>query len=682
MPLSPGQLLLDRYRIDGRIAQGGMGAMYDAFDARLNIRCAIKENQLVTEAALRQFEREAQLLARLRHPNLPRVTDHFIVPGQGQYLVMDFVEGEDLGQRLKRLGPLPEADVLRWADAVLSALAHLHARGVIHRDIKPGNIKTTPEGETVLVDFGIAKEIGAEGGLTTTGARGLTPGFAPPEQYGGTARTDARSDLFAFGATLYALLTGAPPADAFTRLTDPHKFALLTGRQGVETRYGASLAEAVDRALAMKPEDRFPNAEAMRAALRETPEEKTVLEPPAVPPDALPAQTVVETRHAASLHGASLPQPAAPVALPPAAPPVSRPRPQAWGWLGAAAGLILITLLCGALAGPRVLAILSPSTATPTVTPTPIATHTPTLTLTATPTPTATPTLTPSPTPTPLGGGSGQIAFASDRDGNSEIYLMVVGHADGAGQTNLTNNSANDWGPAWSPDGTRIAFYSYRDGNSEIYVINADGTDQTRLTNNSATDLAPAWSPDGTRIAFVSDHGNFEIYVMAVGHADGTGQTNLTNNSAADLAPAWSPDGTRIAFVSDRDAKPEIYLMNADGTSQTRLTSYLVNGWAPAWSPDGTRIAFVSDRDGNDEIYVMPAPVALAQVNADSTDQTRLTNNSATDYGPAWSPDGARIAFVSDRDGNYEIYVMNADGTNQTRLTNNPASDSGPAWRP
>jgi TolB protein len=263
-------------------------------------------------------------------------------------------------------------------------------------------------------------------------------------------------------------------------------------------------------------------------------------------------------------------------------------------------------------------------------------------------------------------GTNGKIAFASQRDGNLEIYVM---NADGSGQTRLTNNPANESKPAWSPDGSRIAFSSNRDGNAEIYVMNAGGSGQTRLTNNPALDVTPAWSPDGSRIAFSSDRdGNREIYVM---NADGSGQTRLTNNPATDAEPAWSPDGSRIAFDSDRDGTgAEIYVMNAGGSGQTRLTTTASGtppiSVAPAWSPDGSRIAFWSNRDGNPEIYVMNA--------CPDCDQKRLTNNPAHDVSPAWSPDGSKIAFDSGKN----ISVMNADGNGQGSLPN--ASGILPDW--
>ena len=285
-----------------------------------------------------------------------------------------------------------------------------------------------------------------------------------------------------------------------------------------------------------------------------------------------------------------------------------------------------------------------------------------------------------------------QIAFSSNRDGNSEIYVM---NADGGNQRRLTDNLASDYSPSWSPDGKRIAFVSRRDGHvhpirgwptSEIYVMDADGGNPQNLTNDPHHDYSPSWSPDGKRIVFGSerDRGkdnphNTEIYVMDAG---GKNQRNLTNNRTEDMYPAWSPDGERIAFSARReghvvhnlDITYEIYVMDADGQNEQRLTKNRNNDWSPSWSPNGEQIAFASDRKGNwenYEIYVM---------DADGSNQQKLTNHRGYDWFPSWSPDGERIAFMSERDENTEIYVMDADGGNQQNLTNNPHDDSSPAW--
>ncbi len=280
--------------------------------------------------------------------------------------------------------------------------------------------------------------------------------------------------------------------------------------------------------------------------------------------------------------------------------------------------------------------------------------------------------------------GQSRIAFHSTRDGNWEVYVM---NADGSGQTRLTDNPAADSAASWSPDGQRIAFVSDRDDPdpsdddriSDIYLMNADGSGQTRLTDSSAWETRPRWSPDGRRIAFFSYRdGKTEIYVM---NADGSEQTRLTDNQAGNVWPSWSPDGRRIVFVSYRDESSDVYVMNADGSGQTRLTDNSAMEMRPVWSPDGGRIAFNSDRKGNWEVYVM---------NADGTGQMRLTDNQASDISPIWSPNGRRIAFSSDRDdpdpndGNriVNIYVMNADGSGQMRLTDSSASDYAVSWSP
>jgi len=228
MLLERGTLLNNRYRIVEILGQGGMGSVYRSVDENLGMEVAVKDNLFTTDEYARQFRREAVILANLRHPNLPRVTDHFVITGQGQYLVMDYIEGEDLRQRLERVGVLPEEELIIVGAAVCDALSYLSSRNppIIHRDLKPGNVKITPQGQIFLVDFGLAKAlVGSQ--ATTTGARAMTPGYSPPEQYG-TARTDQRSDIYSLAATLYVALTGATPEDALARAMDQADLTLVS----------------------------------------------------------------------------------------------------------------------------------------------------------------------------------------------------------------------------------------------------------------------------------------------------------------------------------------------------------------------------------------------------------------------------------------------------------------------
>ncbi|MBK7219553.1 MAG: serine/threonine protein kinase [Candidatus Promineofilum sp.] len=265
MTLATGTVLINRYRIVRLVGQGGFGAVYRAWDMSLSQPVALKENNDGGVESQRQFEREAKLLAGLRHPNLPRVGDHFSVPGQGQYLVMDFIEGKSLGDLLaERGGPLPEAEVLPWIRQVCDGLEYLHSRTppVIHRDIKPDNIIISPDGRAVLVDFGISKEF-APGKGTTIGAKAVTPGYSPPEQYA-SGKTDARSDVYALGATLYTLLTGQVPPEGPNLSSGA---AVLSPPQQINRAISNNVSAAVEAAMATTISRRLGSAGAFSQAL-------------------------------------------------------------------------------------------------------------------------------------------------------------------------------------------------------------------------------------------------------------------------------------------------------------------------------------------------------------------------------------------------------------------------------
>ncbi len=278
-PLKTGTILRKRYRIVALIGQGGMGAVYRAQDSRLAGReCAIKEviselNVLPAEQqqTQEQFYREASTLARLDHPGLPKVSDYFSEEGR-EYLVMDFVPGRDLQEIISEKRQhhefLREAIVLHWTNQICDALIYLHNQDppILHRDIKPSNIKLTPQGLLKLVDFGLVKELSTDDNRTVTVVQGRgTLQYTPLEQYGGdTGHTDARSDLYGLGATLYHLLTNTPPADAKTRFLTPG--ALVPPRE-INPAISPNTERAILSALAMHPDDRPPSVDVFRKSL-------------------------------------------------------------------------------------------------------------------------------------------------------------------------------------------------------------------------------------------------------------------------------------------------------------------------------------------------------------------------------------------------------------------------------
>ncbi len=734
MTIERGSRLINRYLIEEILGQGGMGSIYRAVDENLGVQVAVKENLFTSEEYARQFRREAVILANLRHPNLPRVTDHFVIDGQGQYLVMDYIEGEDLRERIDRQGLLSDADTVILGTAVCDALSYLHSRQpqVVHRDIKPGNIKITPAGNVILVDFGLAK-VTQGSQVTSTGARAMTPGYSPPEQYG-TARTDHRSDIFSLGASLYMALTGALPEDALARAMGQIN---LTQIRKHNSKVSRRLAAVIEKAMELRPEQRYQTADEFKIALFNTrvitgkrAAKEMTLAPVAsgaaaannYEPAAGSSPSLFSVNNQADqgyLSSGAPPNQTGGASINSASGLPAKNRGLGC-WLSAAILLIVVAIIVGAsIFQPQLLnqaqrwipdyifsiPILASSN-TPTASPTPnledtslvaapdqTATQIPSsptpdsvsetagITPTQTPTRRPRPTATDTPSPTPIGGGMGQIAFASDLTGLPQIYLM---NSDGTAPHQITDMPEGACQPAWSPDGGRLAFIAPCGGNQEIYpgagifIINVDGSDLFPLPSIPGGDFDPAWSPDGTKILFTSlrDFNRAQIYEF---NLEENSTRSISANFVRDSQPAWSPDGKEIAFVTTRRGPSQIWIMDQNGEEAFLLSrSGSLKDTQPEWSPDSLTIMFTQ----NEVIGGVPRLVAM-RVEEGNLIETRVIREVIPMREAAYSPDGAWIAFESWPEGsNHDIYIMTPNGNGRQRLTDADGFEFDPAWRP
>lgn len=688
MALAPETLLHDRYRIEEILGQGGMGSIYRAKDETLGIEVAVKENLYLTDEYIRQFQKEATILARVKHGSLPRVIDYFLIPNQGQYLVMDFIPGEDLRDRIERMGKVPEKEIALIGALICEALDYLHKQDppIIHRDIKPGNIRITPEGTIALVDFGLAKFM-VENQQTTTGARAMTPGYSPPEQYG-TAPTDGRTDIYSLGATLYAALTGIIPEDGIGRATGRYE---LTPVRELDPSVNRKLAAALEKSMELKPEARYQDPLAFRSDL---------LAGMGIPESASTTTISPAPASTAASENSVAPESVRNDSKPLHTVRYSQGRKKARGFkaffrdpkwvLLTTLGLLAVIFLAKAFADSR----LSPpliETPTPTFQE-PLPTHTiePTIpAVTPSEMPAVIPTMTEEPTatfevktvpPTPQ-IEKGLIAFASDRTGTMEIWLM---RKDGSNQRVVTNLPDGACQPAWDPTGTQLAFISPCHGFGDTYpgakifivdLVSGAPPRELNLPASPSEDFDPAWSPKGDRIAFASTRsGNIDIFTFNL--MDGTLQ-QLTASGYLDRSPAWAPSGNMIAYAH-KATHSQIWLMTDSGHNKVRLDiSGEIDSENPVWTPDGNHFVFtVAQR--------------LASMRYEDRGTNRVTRIPAPGQPdifpvkkPSISPDGKSIIYEGWPAGtNHDIYVATINGSNPVRLTTDKDYDINPVWQP
>ncbi|HEX9921067.1 MAG TPA: protein kinase, partial [Anaerolineae bacterium] len=624
--LGENTILENRYQVISILGFGAMGAVYLAKDQRLvGRRCALKENRPDAKTKpdtlnriREQFLAEASVLARLDHPVLPKVSDYFVGENEREYLVMDYVEGEDLLSVLERTKqPLEEADVLNWADQILDGLIYLHSQRpqpIIHRDIKPANIRVNLQGQVKLVDFGLVKLLDANSPETKIELRGMgTPAYAPLEQFSGSDdHTDARSDIYALGATAYHLLTNLYPANVHDRMLNPE---ILAPPGTLNAKLSENTEQVILRAMEIHPSQRFESAEVMRQALAGW----------------------GDTRHAAGMAAAR------------------KPAPAISPWLFGAIGFIVVMLIIGGVAfflfrgGNRPAATQQPAAVEgqPDVTPTELILQS----LSDAPTDTPTPVVQPA-------AQDETVAAETPTAANSPLPTPTPA------ETSTEPIAQPGTIPASSLVGT-IAYAVFNGTDYDLYFGQADGSGSELFLNGASQ---PAFSPDGSRIAYHS----WKLDARGLITMDLSGANKTTVSSFfEDQLPTWTADGREIILLSRREGDRKSRLVKVGSREERGRGVVLKEGEYPTIGLNG-QLVFKGWGQTGSGLRLATTALENIQPLTDMEDDTA----------PALSPDGRTIAFMSNRDENWEIYVVNVDGSNLQRLTNNPANDGLPTWSP
>jgi eukaryotic-like serine/threonine-protein kinase len=669
---------LGAYQIVECIGSGGMGSVYRAVRAddlfRKEVAIKIVHRGLDLERVVRQFRRERQITASLNHPNIATLIDGGATPDGLPYFVMEFIHGKPIDTYCEEHG-LSVRERLQLFVPVCAAVQFAQERGVVHRDIKPGNILVTSSGVPKLLDFGIAKILnpevfGSERESTATLVPAMTPGYASPEQISGGPVTEA-SDVYSMGVLLYELLVGKRPLTrengqwGVASDEEPVRPSKAAPGRGIST----DLDKVVLMAMRQEPSRRYRSAGFLGDDIRRC-------------LDSLP----VRARQDTVLYRASK---------------LVRRRKSAI--LPAAAALAL------AIAAFVILQVrnrISEAEAQPQITLV-----------------TSLPGLESQPYFAPDGKHIVYV-WSGENGENSDIYVQSL--EDGSVRR-ITTDPAIDVSPVWSPDGSRIAWLRTGTRETAVFVSNVNGGIHGKVADVYSVRVEALgrnldWSPDGKFIAAADkSRPEFPFHIVLIGAADGSKReaTVPPDGIIGDMSPAFSPDGQWLAFLrAISSGVSEVYVAPAKGGPARRLTFDNRSVASLAWTPDSRSIVFASERRGNSTLWRIPrsggTPERVPMVGENAADPVfsragwklaytqffldaniwrvdpsgreapvKVISSTQYDSSPQYSPDGGRVAFRSTRSGSNEIWVSDADGRTPVQLTRFGGPLTGcPRWSP